>query len=77
MLMKFEYSFSLVCGLLEVLLFCPPPLFFFWHKKPRKKSAEETPLQTHTALVRCSWLWKEQTGKVMVNRSLLKAVPAL
>lgn len=56
-------------------------LFFFsLHKKTEKEnSAEETPLSStrscETALV-FRRLWKAQAGRVVVNSSILKTVPA-
>lgn len=54
--------------------------FFSLHKKAEKEnSAEETPLSStqpcETGLV-FRRLWKAQTGRVVVNRSILKTVPA-
>lgn len=56
--------------------------FFSLHTKKKKKpenSAEETPLSSarpcEAGLV-FRRLWKAQTGRVVVNRSILKTVPA-
>lgn len=60
---------------LKCVPFFGPSFFFFGTKNlKRKKHAEETQLQMHPALVRLMWPQKEQTGKVIVNRSLIKAM---
>lgn len=53
--------------------------FFLYTKKQKENSAEETPLSSarpcQAGLV-FRQLWKAQTGRVVVNRSILKTVSA-
>lgn len=78
-LQLWNWNTVLVCEALEVCYFFWSFFFLCTKKTEKENSAEETPLSStrscETGLV-FRRLWKAQTGRVVVNSSILKTVPA-